>query len=188
LRPSLRASAVHPLTIIAIPLFVGCTTPNAILEVELVLPPSTATGLDRDYAFVQFRSGEVGFDQSWTTDPRGDYPGTELTDSTQEARYSVVSEDDTIRLHLKVRFCSGPTSDAATCKLMDEEGSEFSRARWFEFERPFYIGERTKWKVHIEQIPSDRATVETVERCHIEGCADGDGSDYCRLDRSHFCE
>jgi hypothetical protein len=144
-----------------------------------------------EYAFAQFRGNEVPFNDSWPGDPR-DYPGTLLTDTTQDVEYSVVTEDDSLGVHLKIRFCSGLTNDAASCVEADELSAD-AKAVWYSIDQPFYIGERTELELVIDEVPAGRpaeSDVVMVDKCTVKGCVDSVGmsGDFCRTDRTHFCE
>jgi len=166
----------------------GCASPNAILEVTIDLPARPVDATGKVFAFAQFRGDEVPFEDSWPGDPR-DYPGTELTESPQTVEYSVISEDDTIGVHLKIRFCEGPTTEAASCTEQDELMMD-SGAEWFAIEHPFYMSERTEWSKVIAAVPVVRPAEESVVvKCDVKGCVDALGADFfCRSDGTHFCE
>ncbi len=159
-------------------LSVGCAR-NAILEVEVELPPGPT---DR-YAVVQFETGDVAFDAVWA---RADaFAGTPLTTTPQTIPYSVVSEDASTVIRMKVSFCTTPD-----CSGIDDAPDRVP-ALWYQFDRALYIGERTRWTAAITTLPTDppEDPVE-VDRCEIEGCIDAPDSTttFCRLSGEHYCE
>jgi hypothetical protein len=156
----------------------GCAQ-NSALEVSIDLPPGPTDGTST-FVLIQPRSAaENPFMDEW----RGDdldavelLPGERLVDEV-----SVLSTDDTINLHLKVRFCSSPSCTA----IEDDMAPE----RWFKLTHPFYIGQTTSWDTMIPVVPADRDTTETcIVKCQIQGCVDGVLSSYCRVDGRHLCE
>lgn len=170
----------------------SCTDPNAVLEVSLDLPPRPADVPPGEevYAFVQFRGAEVALDDAWPADQR-DYPGRALGPARQTVSFSLISETDDLAVHTKVRFCRGLGDDAARC-VADDERSSDARALWFAIERPFHLGERTRWTHAIAAVPTSPPTIDgvtAVGKCEIEGCVDAvDASSFCRADGAHFCE
>jgi hypothetical protein len=156
----------------------GCVQ-NAALELELTLPPGPTAGAPV-YALIQPRRSTDPFEDEWraSDDPEALElaPGEPTLD-----HISVLSQDDTIDLHLKVRFCSTPT-----CSVIEDDGAPESR---FSLEHPFYIGKRTFWSASIDAIPTMTGAVTEVDKCVIRGCIEGILGSYCRdgTDR-HVCE
>ena len=58
--------------------------------------------------------------------------------------------------------------------------------------RPFYDGQRTRWRVAVAGVPVTSPFVSgpiLVDKCEIEGCVDAvEPTSYCRTDGTHFCE
>ncbi|MEZ4253297.1 MAG: hypothetical protein R3B99_34245 [Polyangiales bacterium] len=160
----------------------GCASPNAILEVELTLPPvfDDGTSTPQRFASVVARRGTGEFDLLWSTSATTE--GFRLDDETTTVQTaSVVSEEAFDEpLSLKVVFC-------ATTPCRDGEGV----SHWFEVERAFYPGEVTKVRLDVSADPTSGSTAPaTVARCRVEGCGTGDPtspSGFCFGGR-HFCE
>jgi hypothetical protein len=197
----------------------GCTE-NAALEISLDLPLSRTETLrdggmaPRQFAFVQIRrASDNPFDVDW--DGRDMDPVQLSGEDRTVDQFTVLSEDDTVDLNLKIRFCIDPG-----CNGFEDQPAP---AVWFAIEHPFYIGERTFWEASttgmreplIETIPMADPTdivcnpacddfhcgppetttdcdINFVDRCEVRGCVSGDfsPSGYCRMggDMSHFCE
>lgn len=169
--------ALPPLVLVA--LLAGCSD-NAVLEVDLGLPASAEPGI---YAYVQFDDGEASFTSQWVNPD--DWPGTELTGSTQRVQYSAVSERFDIDLLIKVRFCQSPTCD----RPGDED--TVSRGVVYRVQHPFYRGSRTEWATTIDEVPPGPPTEEIlVDRCSVAGCITGaPPSGFCSEETGqHFCE
>lgn len=172
--------ALVALVVVALAPSAGCAR-NAILEVEVELPPSP----EERYALFQIRH-ELDFALSWGGEPR---PGHRLEASgTNLARISVESEDESLDLHVKVRYC-----EDAGCGAPADDESTGAPASWFVVEQPFYVGHRTFWRERIEAVPprlepGERPDVVVIDRCRIEGCTGGTPSTFCRLDGTHRCE
>lgn len=159
-------------------LLFGCTR-NAILEVELELPPGPA---DR-YAVVQFETGDVPFDSVWQRPD--DYDGAVLMPTAQLVTYSVISESSDTHVRMKVNFCTTPD-----CSGIDDAPDRVP-AVWFDVPQSLYVGHRTRWAPTIDALPIDPPTAPiTVDRCDIEGCIEATGgtTTFCRLDGRHYCE
>jgi len=154
----------------------GCPE-NAILEIELDLPP--ANTMEQQFALTQMRRGDMNpFNEDWAGE---DLPAIQLGAERQVDRISLVSDDDEVDVHIKVRFCS---TDICS-ELADADAPE----RWYQLEHPFYLGHRTEWAERIEMVPAAKDTTPTVvERCLIRGCVEGFLRSYCRVDGRHLCE
>lgn len=176
--PVLRGHVIRlGLTIATLALSVGCAR-NAILEVEIELPAGPS---DR-YAVVQFETGDVAFDAVWRRPE--EYPGTQLG-APQTVAYSVISEDETTEVRMKVSFCTTPD-----CSGLDDAPDRVP-ALWYEFPRALYVGERTRWTAIVASLPTDPPAAPTeVDRCEIEGCIDAPDSTttFCRLSGEHYCD
>jgi len=163
----------------------GCLTiaacaDNAILEVELDLPPRPST--TPLYAFVQARAA----DKFPLPDPWGgsDLGAVELGDARYVDSISLLTSETNVDVNIKVRFCEDPRCTS----IPDDNAPEC----WFHLEHPFYVGKRTFWSARVAAIPMDgdahHRTEVLVDRCQIRGCVEGDLSDYCRVDGRHLCE
>lgn len=175
LRPLTRFCQRLAIACLGLAALSGCAR-NAVLEVELDLPPGPT---DR-FAVVQFETAD-GFDSTWLAQ----YPGTPLGSGRQTVEYSLITESPNERLRVKVNFCTTPD-----CTGLDDT---FDRAPavWYELERSFYIGERTRWVVTIDTLPIDPPSAPmSVGRCQIQGCIEATGTTttFCRLDGTHYCE
>ncbi len=191
------------LSILTFTALLASCSPNAVLEVELELPPRTD---ELRFALVQARDGTDAtypFDVAWS--PVQLSMGVPLTESPSFERVSIVSETEPELLRLKVRFCT-----TARC---DAPGSAESEA-WFELEHPLYLGAATDWSFRFAGIPtfgqthpcagrtssmdvldSQCADVDiaepslTVPLCEIRGCTEGEPANFCyAIDPTrHFC-
>lgn len=172
----------------------GCAgegpAPNAALELELDLPPSSGT---LQHAVVQIRSAAMN-------PPCVDWDGRDLEPTVLAVaertvdHISVLSSDDSIDVNLKVRFCEDPRCNS----FADADAP----AVWFAIEHPFYLRERTRWGARIDTVPTgppcdaatcrdnpSACTATAIDRCQIRGCVTGDpASSYCTMDGAHFCE
>jgi hypothetical protein len=152
---------------------------NAVLEVEITLPPQLASS-DQVHVVTQFRrAAGYPFEAEWEPP---DSPGNALTDAQSSIAFSVVTEDPNTDVNVRLRFCS-----RAQCEDLSDDNSP---ERWFVLEQPFYMGERTFWSAEIATIPDRRpSSPERADRCSIRGCNEGgEVSSYCRLDGRHLCE
>ena len=172
----------------------GCTE-NAVLEIELQLPPNPGPGTR--FALTQMRRADMNpFDEQWAGQ---DLPAVELGTEALVDEISVVSDEDDLDMHVRVRFCISRTCG----DLMDANAPE----RWFFLEHPFYLGHRTEWREgdmaraddpRIESIPdaTDSCTADPmpgncpimVGRCQIRGCVEGMIGNFCDMSDRHFCE
>lgn len=160
-------------------LAVGCAR-NAVLEAKLVLP-ALPISEPATYAYVQFERPPVGFGSTWAGST--DFDGVQLTEGAPTMRqFSVVTERVDGPLLVKIRFCSTPRCETA----------EPRRELWYEIDRPFYAGRRTRWRRIIADIPAAApSAAEHVDRCQV-GCVDvypvTDPVSFCRADGTNFCE
>ncbi len=183
----------------------GCQN-NAILELELTLPPAcsdatcamdsdcplgvacTPDGLcgactgDDVYAFVQMRTN-TDFDRRWSgADPLDGFllnaDGSRIETISTVAQPAEYERD----LLVRVTFCS----DARCAGFGDDRAPE----RRLEIEHPFYELKRTRTSWEIEAAPSGTVEeAEIIDRCAVRGCRMGTTTDFCRLsDGSHFCQ
>lgn len=162
----------------------GCGQ-NAILELRIDLPPAaTVDGVERRFAIVQPRTSTNPFADEW---PAGDLPPIELGASATEDRVSVVTEDTSLDVHLKVRFCIA--DDCTALGTGGMPGDDVSPEVWYLLEHPFYEGKRTSFHIVIPTIPAAApAEPEEIDRCEIEGCITGSSTMYCTTDGRHVCE
>ncbi len=154
---------------------------NAVLEVELTVPPQPA-GPPR-FVVVQFETDDVGFEEDWRRSES--YPGAPLGTEAEVLRYSVVSEDPSTVVLVKVHFCVSEDCSAL------EDARDRVPAIWYRLERSLYVGERTTWREEIAAVPLDPPSGATiVEKCAIEGCIStgSAASSFCRLSGAHYCE
>ncbi|QQR91700.1 MAG: hypothetical protein IPJ88_08335 [Myxococcales bacterium] len=176
------SSALNKSIAIALSLWAlaGCSAEqNAILEVQLTLPPYSASGAEELYALIQFRWAENNpFSVEWEgSDPAG----VRLEANGTVSEVSVVADSPEGDVNLRVKFCANPT-----CTALGDDLAAESR---FVLENPLYIGERTFWSATIASIPSDKdSEALIVDKCDIEGCLEGEASSYCRNAGTHFCE
>ncbi len=151
---------------------------NAIIEIELTLPPLPA-GQPPTYAVVMVVDDEHDFD-SVNIEPQN--PGTLLGDRQQEIYLSVVTERPDGAMRMVVYFCSNTVCEGGDVPRLPQVRYRFVRAT--------YIGHRTRWRGRIDAIPPAGGPFsETcVDRCEIEGCIEGSGT-FCRSeDGTHYCQ
>lgn len=164
------------LSFLAVLLLAGCGQ-NAILELTIDLPAAPAAG-EEWFAAVQPRTSENPFEEDW---PPDDLPPITLGSETMQDAVSVVTEDTSLDVHLKVRFCRSADCTA----LADATSPEV----WYLLEHPFYEGKRTSVHIEIAEVPMGRPTMPSVvDRCLITGCLTGTAAMYCTLDGRHVCE
>lgn len=152
---------------------------DAILEVHVALPAGPANR----YALVQFETSDADFTTAWAR--TAEYPGTQLGAAARTVDYSVITESPETRLRMKVSFCT-----TADCSGIDDAPDRVP-AVWYQFDRAFYIGQRTSYTATIATVPLNPPTAPTmVDRCSIAGCVDAVGTttNFCRIDGRHYCE
>jgi hypothetical protein len=206
----------------------GCTE-NAALKIILDLPPSrtemTMMGMaPRQFAFVQIRrAADNPFEVDWDgrdLDPIQLQPPASPATSPPTPRtvdeITILTDDDSVDLNLKIRFCIDPG-----CNGFEDQPAP---SVWFAIEHPFYIGETTEWSatmpngmpvLELEEMPAadpmmisdcdpaacsdfectpaqSMCDVNFVDACQVRGCVSGDASPsgYCRMsgDMAHFCQ
>lgn len=201
-------------------LAVGCDQ-NAILELQVQVPAAPDGDPRAWYAQIQVRNADghpfstvegrplpwMGGSDSMVT--LGDEPLWECI--------SVISNDETLDVHVRVRFCRSENCG----NLEDSNPPE----RLYSLEHPFYLGRRTYHRIVVPGNPDCTSTadctedavgvcidercscatdtdcgagyrcepasgcVEEVGRCSIEGCIEGDSSEFCSMETGlHFCE
>lgn len=121
-------------------LLAGCTQ-NAILELQVLVPPGPTDG--DWFAVIQVRDAvREPFDALRLV--TGDRP-VRLTDEVQWVCTSVESTDPTVSANVRVRFCRGPDCT--------ELADAFAPERLYTLETPFYIGARTYYRIEIDDVP-----------------------------------
>ncbi|MBX3246996.1 MAG: hypothetical protein KF901_07435 [Myxococcales bacterium] len=165
-----------PYALLVLSLALGCGDTNAVLELELRLPPQADAPR---FAAVQARRASVGFDDPW--DGSG-LLAAPLGAEPRELAVSVVSESSYDEaLLVRIRYCA-----TATCDALGDERAPESR---LVIERAFYLGERTHARWEIDALPTQTdPEPEQLDRCEVRGCRAGVAASYCRADGSHFCE
>jgi hypothetical protein len=166
---------------------------NAFFELTLVLPPRGAS--DKTHAVVQFEQA-APFELQWAG--ASSLPGFPLGDDATVVPISVEggSDDEARPLRVKLRFCR-----SANCSAI---GDDTAPEVHVEFERVFYVGQRTSHTLRgtpaspdesatilpgLAMVPTSTGAVTRVDRCEIQGCRGGvSASGYCTLDGRHFCE
>lgn len=171
----------------------GCTR-NAILELELELPPQPSGETPR-YAVVQVAS-DASFDEAWDdvplerrllsascTRPEPTLPCPDrMLDPECSEVISIVGGEDVLTkpLDVRVRFCVDPTCSAPVDASAPEQRVVIERA--------FYLGRYTQARVCIDEVPlTTDLNPERIERCDVR-CREGTSALQCRLDGTHFCE
>ncbi len=130
---------------LAPPLFallgLGCAQ-NAFLELQLDLPPAPTS--EEWFAQTQVTNEEGHpFAVSWMG---GDIPSVPLRAGERTTDcISVEGTDDSINLHVRVRFCK-----SADCLSLEDVAR---RERWYRLNHPFYIGRRTFHAIRIDAVP-----------------------------------
>jgi hypothetical protein len=153
---------------------------NAVLDVQLMLPPTSAASPTR-YALVQVRrSAGHDFEDEWLGDDADPF---ELSEEPTLAQLSVDTTEPATDLRVKVLFCETRTCDS----LADARAPQ----AWFELEQPLYLGRRTAWAACLSAIPMGVPTAATsVSRCEIHGCIAGAPPTWCSTGSPtrHYCE
>jgi hypothetical protein len=174
----------------------GCVQ-NAVLELDLELPPADQVPPNGEreapFALTQVRDGTIDFGGTVSQWKGADDPAaTMLGEAPHLEKISVVTEDASLDVNIRVSFCT-----AEACNVF---GDDHPGEVQITVEHPFYIGERTSLAIRIApggdvDVPTggDDATRilrHTVGRCEIRGCVAGDDSGtYCRMtDGTHLCE
>ncbi len=134
----------------------GCAE-NAVLELQVELPPAP-TG-EPWFAQVQVRrAAGNGFDAVWMgSDPRA----VELTSAPQWDCISVQTNDDTVDVNVRVRFCH-----EIDCLGF---GDDTAPERRYFLQTPFYIGRRTYWATTIDAVPQCTSDSD----CEVGACVAG---------------
>lgn len=157
-------------------LVAGCAD-NAILEVDLELPATSAS--TPRYAFVQSLSAStIDFGGAWAGADATE--GFLLTSAPSTQHVSFVTDGDAIGrpLGIRVRFCT----DRVCGALADVDAPE---ARYV-VDRAFYRGQRTR--LTLSPVPETAPTTTEIGKCEVRGCSNGAAATYCFADGRHFCE
>ena len=147
----------------------GCAR-NAVLELEIELPPEEGLALAELYVLSDYTDFS---DAAWTEAQLE--PLTELGDV---ARVDIVAEGASIEraLGLRIRLCTAEPCPAGAPEQL------------VRIDRAFYVGERTWLRIPLPATPVRDPELLIFDRCEVGGCLDGDTLSYCRLDESHYCE
>lgn len=137
----------------------GCTR-NATLDAELRLP-ALPDGFDSLFVVVAARRDDR-FEQDWNG---VSLPMVhELGDTTSTYEFSLVTQDETPNVFVKVRLCR--TDD---CQDLQDPVSEL----WYELQRPFYQGQQTTWELDLPRFPLCRDEACTSFTSPEESESDG---------------
>ena len=153
----------------------GCAE-NAILELDLVAPPSSAA---ETVLNVQLLSTE----EAVAAPENLGSPVQRFVLDAEPTQISVVASGDDIArpLYVGVWTCA----DMA-CAAADDPQAP---TRLFRLERAFYLGQYTHLDLDLRREPL--TGVVEISRCRVQGCGVADG-DYCYADPDgtarHFCE
>lgn len=153
---------------VALALLASACAENAVLELQVELPPAPPG--ERRYAQVQARrAAGNGFDAVWMgSDPRT----VELGSAPQWDCISVITSDDTVDLNVRVRFCR----ERDCLGFGDDTAPEL---RFF-LEHPFYIGRRTYWSARIPSVPECSTDADCAAgRCIGGQCGCATDQDCC---------
>ncbi len=168
-------------------LALGSCADDAILELELELPPIPADF--RGYAYLETLSADhvdaSDFEREWAGGAIEDGFTLASTGSTEDV--SVVATGPSIArmLGVRVRFCFDSRCAAPQDRAVPRE------VRWI-FERAFHAGRRVHYRLVIEAVPdAEPGAPMAVSRCAIgHGCRDGStltDPSFC-TDGRHDCE
>lgn len=180
------------LGLVAVALAQSACARNAVLEIELSVPPAPPGMGPPIFAFTQFGDDTTDWGADWGIYP--DFDGVALGSAARVVRFSLLSEDETKEVRMRVRYCS-------TERCEEIRGTP-PQVR-FQFHEAFYIGERTRYRTathtaHMEELGAvppppardDEIPLIDVTKCDIEGCvrASGPVTSFCRMSQTHFCE
>jgi hypothetical protein len=153
----------------------ACAEPleNAILEVELTLPPNS-TRAEPLYAVVQAQAGDADFFVPWTAEPAT----FEMPREESSVRFSLVSELAHAAIGVKIRYCEDPR-----CAIAIDDRAPEVHVR---IERPFHLREYSSVVLRFTDIPPAFEDVD-VDKCAIRACTDEARATYCTAD-VHVCD
>ena len=167
-----------PLALLSALLAGGCAQ-NAILELQIELPPAPA-GSSARFAYVQVASPNSGFDfgVDW-----GDEGFTvPLTDTSQWTCVSVVGASPEVDVNARVRFCQEE-------RCLDVADGNAPESRIFVRCTSGRCGCSGDADCTAEDaVCRAGGCVDRVGRCDVEGCITGATDNFCADDGSHFCE
>lgn len=154
----------------------ACADPleNAILEVDLVLPPNS-TRAEPLYAVVQAEPGNPDFFVPWTAEPAT----FEMPREESAVRFSLVSELAHPAIGVKIRYCEDPR-----CAIAIDDRAPEVHVR---IERPFYLREYSSIALRFTDIPPAFETLD-VGKCRIRACTEDERPTYCDATDVHVCE
>lgn len=128
---------------------------SAVLELQVELPAAPSGDPEPWFAQVQVRRSSAAFDATWAgPGPRAIQLGSE----PQWDCISVQSDDESVDLNVRVRFCR-----SIDCEGL---GDDMRPERRYSLERPFYLGRRTYWATSIDRVPE----CTTDEDCALGAC------------------
>ena len=185
----------------------GCAR-NAIIELEFTLPPLTvgepgfvrlevfeAEYLDGNEDFLHQNDGGLMTVVQFPT--TSSPPTVSLArEQVTSAKFAIEAHEEVVAMSARLRFCED--RDWFGC---EDRAPEDIRELWLRYEHPFYIGQRTTYRITIDSVPPPGETgarcpnpdwvqdgVCVIDRCKIQGCV-GVGSvhDNC-TDGVHACE
>lgn len=191
--------AVFALALAAAPWVAACAR-NAVLDLDVVIPPQASPPDLRRHAFVEVGTGLNDFaDQVLGLEGARDVDVTTLDGSRAPLAFSIVAGDPSTELRVRVRYCRAERcSDPSDMRNFDD-GTEPGLG-WV-FERAFYVGERTSASITVPALAPgiETGVPTTVCRCAVIGCAVvPPGTSSCRMTTMtlppcdptarHFCE
>jgi hypothetical protein len=170
-------------------LLIGCVLAcgcgeTAVLELTLDLP---AAGDEREFVYVQARSGTRLFEEVWSDE--SSFSGIALGPTSQRTDVSIVAAPEQLDslMRVKLRFCRAARCDHP----LDPSGLS---EQWIEIERAFYDGERTDLTIAVLAVPTPcaniscvRAGLRVIDKCEVRGCTEDEAGPFCSGDR-HLCE
>jgi hypothetical protein len=156
----------------------GCVSPleNAILELDVTLPPSTRPA-ETTHAVFEVQTGASDFIELWPSEAHaGSVPVPRMPSA---ARISIAADREHAFLSIKVRFCEDTRCSAA--------GSAFAPETRIRIAEPFYLGEYSEVTLAIDHIPTPIETID-MGRCEVRACASEPRGNYCDETGVHLCE
>ncbi|RLB51905.1 MAG: hypothetical protein DRJ42_15980 [Deltaproteobacteria bacterium] len=153
----------------------GCGDPEVVagLELRIDLP---AAASDAAEAFVQIRrESGAPFDSGFEEETLASVP---LAGMRSEDAISVVTDDATAAIKVRIRFCS-----AANCV-----GEADAPAQRFILRAPFHTDERSLYRIFAEDPAIDVPVPVEVDGCQVRACSESDLSTYCNSDGVHLCD
>jgi hypothetical protein len=162
--------------LVAIACLSGCADPleNAILEVDLELPPNT-TPVEPLHAVVQAEPGPPDFLEPWAAEPAS----FTMERAPSAARFSVVSETAHAAIGIKVRFC-----EDLRCGLASDARAPEVHVR---VEQPFHLREYSAIALALADIPPAFETL-AVGKCEVRACTEDERPTYCDARDVHVCD